>query len=107
MKNGSCAKRRHRRLMVPFNPHRTEETVEIDASPRLPRNNHGLFTRQVSRTTGRIALHALDSAPVPPPRKTSTAVSRFKDAVGEPLGAQVPPDVVDRVRGRGKVGRAA
>ena len=40
--------RRHRRLMVPFNPDRAKETVEIDAS-RRPRDNHRLFTRQVRR----------------------------------------------------------
>jgi hypothetical protein len=44
------AKRRHRRFVVPFDPDRTKEAVEIDASRPLPRNNHRLFTRQVSRT---------------------------------------------------------
>jgi hypothetical protein len=43
-------KRRHRRLKVPFNPDWTKETVEIDASLSIRRDNQGLFTRQVSRT---------------------------------------------------------
>jgi hypothetical protein len=39
--------RRHRRLMVPFNPDRTEETVEIDAPRRPPLDNLRLSTRPV------------------------------------------------------------
>jgi hypothetical protein len=34
--------------MVPFNPDWTEETVEIDATPRLARDNRTLPTRRVS-----------------------------------------------------------
>ena len=49
MKNGSCPKRRQRRLVVPFHTDRTEETVKIDASRSLGRGNQELFTREVSR----------------------------------------------------------
>ena len=42
-------KRRHRRFVVPFNPDRTKEAVEIDPSRRRRRNNQGLFTRRVSQ----------------------------------------------------------
>ena len=41
-------KRRHCRFVVPFNPDRTKETVEIDPSRPLPPDNQGLLTRQVS-----------------------------------------------------------
>ena len=41
----NLAKRRHRRFMVPFDPDRTKETVEIDSSRQLRRHSHGLFTR--------------------------------------------------------------
>ena len=42
-------KRRHRGLMVPFNPDRTKEAVEIDTCARRRRHNHGLLTSPVSR----------------------------------------------------------
>ena len=42
-------KRNDRRLMVPFNPDWTKETVEIDPFRRPLRYNQGLFTRQVRR----------------------------------------------------------
>jgi len=75
-------KRSHRRLMVPFNPDWTKETVEIDPFRPPLRYNQGLFTRQVRRIRRRIALHALENARLPPPRKTSTAVSRFSRSSG-------------------------
>jgi hypothetical protein len=43
------AKRRHRRLVVPLHPDRTEIAVEIDPFQPL-RRNHRLLTRTVSRT---------------------------------------------------------
>jgi hypothetical protein len=43
------AKRRHRRFVVPLDPDRTKETVEIDPSRRLRRHNQGLFTQWVTR----------------------------------------------------------
>jgi len=43
------AERRHRRLMVPFDTDRSKEAVDVDAFGRLARDNHGSFTRRVSR----------------------------------------------------------
>jgi hypothetical protein len=42
------AKRRHRRFMVPLNPDRTKETVEIDPFRPIRRHNHRSLTRWAS-----------------------------------------------------------
>ena len=68
---------RRRRLLVPFDMHRTPKAVEINASRRIAFDNQGLLTRLVSRQRRGIARHALKNARYPPIRKISTAVFRF------------------------------
>ncbi len=62
-------KRRHRRLMIPFNPDRTKKAVEIDTCAQPRRNNHRLLTRPVSPRRRRVALHALENARFSPSRQ--------------------------------------
>ena len=54
-------KRRHRRLVVPLDPHRPAEAVDIDPGG-VPLDNQGLFTRQVRPKGSEIARHALQNA---------------------------------------------
>ncbi len=90
-------KRRHRRLLVPFNPDRAEKAVQVN--PLQPRcHNQRLLTRPVSPRRRRVALHALENARFSPSRQNQTAVSRFNDdlrALGVPgLRASVADQLV-------------
>ena len=55
-------KRRQRRLVVPFDPDRTKETVKIDAAGPFVRHNQRLLTQRVRRKARGIACHVHDNA---------------------------------------------
>ncbi len=53
---------KRRRPVIPFDTHRTKETVEIDAARPFVRHSQRLPNRPVSRKTRGIARHAPDNA---------------------------------------------
>ena len=65
---GKLTERCHRRLVVPFDPHRAAETVDLDPGGVLL-DNQRLFTRRVRRKGVGIACHALQNARFSPSRQ--------------------------------------